>query len=47
MKVEDYIYTNPTSVLCQDMKPNGHEMEENRVLAGLGTSGPTAKSGKL
>ena len=31
-------------MLCQDLKPNGHKMEENWVLAGLGISGPTAKS---
>ena len=47
MKGEGYMYTNPNPepMSCQDLTPNGYEMEENWLSAGLGTSVPTAKSG--
>jgi hypothetical protein len=34
MKGGDYIYTSPepTSIICQDLKPNGYEMDEILVL---------------
>lgn len=46
---EDHVHTTlpPIYVLYQNLKANGYETDKNWVLAGLGTLGHTAKSGKM